>query len=185
MAEASGEGTSVLSLLRPLKGHVILEPAYDPEETDAGLYVPLDAQQRYPQVGECIASASSQIEVGDFCLINVESSDVARTYNKVFALHLKDWGTELCDPEVEPAVVEAVERYRSNPTTEDNRIRLETLKGEHLAFLCSDVLSYEWATKDSPAWDMLYPLNVKMWRAPDGSLIYFVHEDNIIGVLNA
>lgn len=182
MDRETGGGTSVPSL-RPLKGHVILEPAYDPEETDAGLYVPLDAQQRYPQVGYCIATASGQIEEGDYCLINVESSDVARTYEKVFALHLKDWGTELCDPEVEPAVVEAVERYRANPSTEDNRIRLETLKGEHLAFLCSDVLSYEWTSSDSGGFGLLYPLNVRMWWAPDGSLYYIVHEDHIIGVI--
>lgn len=183
MAVESGEGTSVLSLLHPLAGHVILEPAYDPEETEGGIAVPLDAQQRYPQIGWAIASAAEDIRVGDLCLINVESSDVAHTYSRVFALHLKDWGTELCEPSVEPAVRDAVESYRRNPSTADNRIRLETLKGEHLAFLCSDVLSYEWTDQSQPGFGLLYPLNVRMWHTPEGKLYYFVHEKYVLGII--
>lgn len=185
MMQTKGEGASASSLFRPLSGWVILEPAYDPEHTDVGLYVPLDARQRYPQIGWCIASRAEKEDIseGDLCIINVESSDVAHTYNRAFAIHLKDWGTELCDPEVEPAVREAVESYRANPSTDDKRIRLETLRGEHLAFLCSDVLSYEWTDQSSPAFRLLYPLNVRMWWDENGKMFYFVHEDNIMGVI--
>lgn len=168
--------------LRPISGHVVLEPAYDPDETPGGIVVPLDARQRYPQIGWCIATASNAIKLGDLCLINVESSDIARLYRKVLALHLLEWGTELFEPDVEPAIREAVDAYRANPSTHNNRIRAETLKGEHLAFLCSDVLSLEWTETDQPGFSLLYPLFIRMATVA-GQLYYFVHEDHIMGVI--
>lgn len=183
MAVRIGEGASALSLLRPLDRHVILEPAYDPETTESGIQVPLDSRQRYPQIGYCIASASPHIQVNDLCLINVESSDVARTYQRVLAIHLEAWGTEIFEPDVEPAIREAYEIYRRNPSTDDKRIRVVNLRGEHLQFLASDILAMEWSTTDSAGFNLLYPMNVRIWDAPDGKMYYFVHEDNIMGVL--
>lgn len=178
LAEIGGpSGPSIF----PLSGYVILEPAGDPP-TEAGLWLPEGFKQRYPQIGYCIATASSEIAIDDLCLINVESSDVARNYQRVFSLDLKDWGSEIFEPDVEPAIREAVESYRANPSTDDKKIKVETLNGEHLSFLASDVLSMQWTTTDSEGFNLLYPLHVKMARV-EGGLFYFVHEDNILAVI--
>lgn len=164
------------------RGYVILRP-------DLGTTLPsglvLNARYEYPQSGWVVSSSAEKedIKEGEFVLVNVESHDAVPNYYRVFEITLDDEGTPLtifCDPEVEPAFVEAVETFRG--TGEDKRITLKDLRDDGYQFLASDVLTYQWAEGNSPGFSILYPLGVFMFYLND-VLHYKVHEDNILAIL--
>lgn len=172
--------------LTPLKGKVILAPVHDPPMWK-GLHMPGEGE-RYPQVGEvvCIGEVSEDIRLGDLALIQVESSDVARVYRRVFSVLLEDFGEALFNDEQEPVIRETVLAYRANPSDKNANIRALDLSGDGISFDASDVLDMQWKDTDTPGFSLLYPMNVRMFSMWDGTrakLFYEVHEDHILGVI--
>lgn len=164
------------------KGYILIQ-AMTGELLQSGLLA--NFRQEYPQGGYVVASAAKEehIPVGSYVLLEVESHDVATNYFKVFEIILEDEGdfiSVICDPEVEPAFVEAVKHYRA--TKEERKITLRDLSGEGYQFLTSDVVTYQWAEGNSPAFSLLYPKNIYMFRWMN-NLYYKVHEKFILAVL--
>lgn len=119
--------------------------------------------------------------MGDLCLIDVESSDIAHTYSKVFQVVFSNGDSEMFETECEPAIREAVERFRRNSDW-DSKITAQTLEGGHIQFDCHDVLVMMEVDTASPEYHFLYPAGVRMfeWR---GQRYYEVDESNILGVI--
>lgn len=177
-AEAVGHYQSLL----PLGRKVILRPAEDPEE-DKGIYVPPLYRQRYPQIAWVVACAQAVIDVkpGDLCLLDVESKDVARQYDQVLQILFTDGDSDLFPREIEPTVKETYEAYLANKD-KDRRITCETLDGEHMQFLCSDILTFGLTSTSSSEFSFLYPLGLRMFEL-EGQLFYEAEEADILGVI--
>lgn len=170
--------------LRPLSGHCILRAAKDPNEEGGLGIVTLD--EMYPQVGYVIASAArdEDISLGDLALIQVESMDIARVYQRVFHVIFKDGTDMLCEPDKADPILDAFNRRRRG---ENLRIRTLQLNGEGIQFETSDILSYQFAEMHSAGWSAMYPEKVRLFKcqfAGETERIYYhIHESEILCLL--
>lgn len=181
----SREETEVEDKAIPLqapRGYVILKPDSG-DKINSELYA--NYRREYPQSGWVVSSntINEDVEEGDFVCMEVESMDVAHSYYKVFEILLSDENGDysvFCKPDVEPLFVETVEKARADG--EPRKITLEDLSGEGWQFLTDDVLTYQWAKGNSPAFSLLYPTGVTIfeWK---GEEFYKVREEVILAVL--
>lgn len=188
-SEASAALDQLVARLRPLRYQVVLEPAWPSVRRQSGLWrVPTYVQ--YPQAGWVRAKGETResISIGDLALIEVESTDVARLYHQVFeVMFTGDQGSAFFDPDLEPIIREAVERFRANPTTDDRTIVTVELNGQGIRFDASDVLTYQWATTSSDPFTLLYPVKVRMvgiWLNSEAHLLYIIDEKDILGIIH-
>lgn len=170
--------------LQPLEGYCILRAAKDPnEEKDLGIFT-LD--EMYPQIGYVIASSAKDedIQIGDLALVQVESMDIARNYQRVFHIIFKDGTDMLCEPDKADPILEAYSRKRRGETL---RIRTLQLNGEGIQFETSDILSYQFAEMHSAGWSALYPEKLRLFKcqfAGEAERIYYhIHESEILCLL--
>lgn len=189
--ETSAAFSAWVARLRPLRHHVILEPAWPSLRRRSGIWrVPPFTQ--YPQAGWIVARGKTdekELQLGALVILSIESTDVARLYYRVFeVMFTGDQGSAFFDPDLEPVIREAVERWRANPTTDNATIATVELNGGGIRFDASDVLTYQWAETSSGPFGLLYPISVRMfgaWFGSEAYLFYVVHEKDILGVIHA
>jgi co-chaperonin GroES (HSP10) len=175
--------------IKPLKGWLLLEAAHEPEKK-SGLYIPLEAQERYPQIAWVRAAGyGSSFEPNQLVVLPNEGFGVnegSYTYWQVCYMILFDEGKSTkiqCDIEVWPIVREAVEGYRRKG--ENSWIRVKTVDGETLAFTPDEVLDYGVEEVNHPGYKIDYVPVQMIWLWEDGlrKLFYFIRESGALLVL--
>lgn len=171
-----------VSKIKPLRGWVFLEAATEPEKR-SGLYVPIQAHERYPQIGWVISTGQgSALREGQLAVIPNEGTASGYTYWQTFYIEFYELPGERTnfDLEIEPVVREAVEKYRA--TGEDVWLKMKTIDGDGLQCLTSDVASYGIEDMSQAGTKLSYVPAVLMHFYQDGleRVYYFVRETEIL-----
>ena len=136
------------SRLKPC-GRSVLSEALFEEFTEGGLYIPIEAQERYPFIGRVVnigPKVREDIKPDDLAIFSTEMFDAPNTYIDHFFVLLKDIEEDvriLVTLEVEPYFKEQMDIYKASPVGEDRWIQLQDIQTDvAFKFLASDVKDF-------------------------------------------
>ena len=172
-------------------GHLVLARALFQDQTESGLWIPPEAQDRYPNIAEVTVigpDCHEDIRPEDIIILSTEMYDVENTYLDCFQVVLRDGDEDLrilVDFEVEPLFKEQFEKYEASPGSEDRWIQLMNLEDDlAYRFLASDVLEWGPADLQASSFQKLRYVETRMFPIGD-DVYYLTHEAYIEGVIRA
>lgn len=179
--------------LRPL-GKLVLAKAIEQERTEGGLWIPLEARERYPNIGRVKsvgARCMEDIRWGDIAIFSTEMFDASYTNLDCFQVILRDKDEDvriLVDIDVEPIFKEQMELFKANPSTEDRWFTLKNMEDDlGYKFLASDVLDFGPAQLQASSIQKLRYVEARMFNFLDeegeNHLYYLVDERYIQGII--
>jgi hypothetical protein len=174
------------SIKRVLSTWVLLE-AIEEETSAGGIIIPIEARERFPQLGFVIGVGTKCVEriyPGAFAIIPNEGTEIGNSFYPTCVLDLKDWPTrETFDAETWPIFREGIESYRRSGN--DKKFSGKTLEGDVLHFLASDVLDYGIEDLTNKGLKLDHVPGVRFFIEKDGfsRLFYFIREDEILATL--
>lgn len=179
--------------LRP-PGKLVLAKAIEDERTPGGLWIPLEARERYPNIGRVESvgpRCTEDIRRGDIAIFSTEMFDAQITYLDCFQVILRDKEEDvriLVDIDVEPIFKEQMELFKANPSTEDRWFSLKNIEDDvGYKFLASDVLDWGPAQLQASSFQKLRYVETRMLGLLDEEgevhLYYLVDERYIQGII--
>ena len=172
-------------------GKLVLCEALWQDQTPSGLWIPYEAQDKYPNIGEILAigpGCNEDIQPEDIAIFSTEMFDAPNTEMDCFQVVLRDGEEDvriLVDMDVETHFKEQMDSFSANPSTEDRWIQLMNLEDElAYKFLASDVLEWGPANLQASSFQKLRYVETRMFDL-DGLTLYLTHEAYIEGVIRA
>lgn len=175
--------------LLPLKGKVLVEPAYDPP-MEGSLLIPLQAQAVYPVVGYVLAKGelSEAIEIGDLVLFAASSLLVPPSDYPVTHIVFSDQSELLTFEEYYDPTKELLDVHKKNPSAEDFTLNLRALDGFEWSFKTSEIVSLSVGRVSNSSYevsqlaDVVHIVKTQPAGYPE-RIFYFLHESLILGVI--
>lgn len=179
--------------LTPLS-KLVLAKAIEQERTPGGLWIPLEARERYPNIGRVKsvgARCMEDIRRGDIAIFSTEMFDAQNTFLDCFQVILRDKDEDvriLVDIDVEPIFKEQMGLFKANPSSEERWITLKNMEDDlGYKFLASDVLDWGPAQLQASSFQKLRYVETRMFDLIDKEgevhLYYLVDERYIQGVI--
>lgn len=179
------------STLRLLGRKVLIEADTRQGKKVGSLWLPTMTDQVYPTSGWVVGKGPevTELEVGDFILIEEEGMAVDTTYYDLFEVILKHEDgfveTIWAEVEVEPVIREQVSAFRRGGS--DTIIRVIDKKtGGTISFNCSNVLDMQIGDMSNPAFNLTYiPMFMVLMMNEDEipALFYFTEPERILAVV--